>query len=366
MYVNDNGKPRRQVITEKEAGVKPLHETNLESWYQLLVVLTGERTSRNYSLEPGQAVLTTGLAIEQLLLRLKLPPSNSTRVRLTAAKLTMLLASISLRCASSWGERCVGGPENAERLKERLLEALQEIGQSYRVYSRPLRQTLVALALGWIELVEERLAEDEAALEYVLGQACGLAAGDIEELREVARKRERKRRADSDVEEEHRRELEEAVAVAECVPATLAVCLVTRLLRFEAERRTADWDRKRRQPCPQLRQLVPDLLGCIAATLQKHPYAKFCKAALTLLGLLARSFCGSMPVDEEAVAKLWLALIPPNDIKNSLQDSLYEVGSFCLFSHTLFLHTLASQFFTPYFLLHLLRLLRLLLSFNRH
>ena len=70
---------------------------------------------------------------------------------------------------------------------------------------------------------------------------------------------------------------------------------------------------------------MPDLLSCLDYTLQKHPYIKFSKAALLLLSAISGFFFGPLPIDEEAIAKLWLALVPPKDIRNSLQDSLYEV-----------------------------------------
>ncbi|OXU27052.1 hypothetical protein TSAR_008593 [Trichomalopsis sarcophagae] len=310
-----------QVISEKEAGVRPLYETNLESWYQMLVVLTGERTSRNYSIGTKQAQLTTRLALDQLLIRLRQLPPGSRRGRFSAAKLTMLLASISLRCITSWHVTCIGNINTAGDLKDKLVESMQEIAQSYRNYRKPLRQTLVALVLSWIELVDDRLGEDEAMLEYLLSQACVLATGDTEELRETARSREQKRKPEE--EEEARRDAEEATGVCECIPATLTICLVTRLLRFKIEH-SSDDSRKRKAVCQQLRLLVPELLSCIGVTLQKHPYIKFSKAAMTLLSVIARSFHETMPVNEEAIAKLWLALIPPKDIRNSLQDSLYE------------------------------------------
>ena len=182
-------------------GTKPLYETNLESWYQMLVVLTGERTSRNYSIGPKQAELTTNIAVEQLLIRLKQLPASSIRMRLSEAKLTMLLASISLRCMSLGRDKCMN---DTQELKDKLIESVQEISQSYRGYGKALRQTLVALILNWVESVREQLGNDEVMLEYLLVQACGLAASDIEELREAARNRERKRKPDKETEEERK------------------------------------------------------------------------------------------------------------------------------------------------------------------
>ncbi|XP_058808412.1 nucleoporin Nup188 isoform X2 [Phymastichus coffea] len=310
-----------QVITEKDAGVHPLYETNLESWYQLLMVLTGERTGHEYTIGAKQAQITTNLALQHLLLRLKQLPSNSKRNRLAHAKLTMLLASISLRCFTAWHDMCIGDFNPESELNEKLSEAMQEISQSYRGYGRPLRQTLVALLLCWIDLDEKHLRMKSELLEYLLSQACTLAGGDVDELRENARNREKRKKPDNFKEEELKREAEEATAVCECIPATLTVCLVTKLLKFKMELKVK---KRSKSPPLQLRQLMPELLITVGMTLQKHPYIKFSKAALTLLSAIVRSFHVSMPLDEEAIAKLWLALIPPKDIKGSLQDCLYE------------------------------------------
>ena len=326
--------------------MRPLYETNLESWYQMLVVLTGERTSRNFSISSRQAQHTTCLALDNLLIRLKQLPPNSKKDRLAAAKLTMLLASISLRCITSWGKKCVGAGSDAVVLKNQLVDSMQEIAQSYRGYGRPLRQTLVALTLSWIELVQDQLTADEMMQEYLLTQACTLAIGDIDDLKELARNRDRKRKPDHEAEEEVRRDAEEATAICECIPATLTICLVTRLLRFKIEEDIKNGTKRKRMPCLQLRQLVPELLACTGITLQKHPYMKFSKAALTLLSSIARSFHESMTLDQEAIAKLWLALIPPKDIKGSLQDSLYDVSSFfCSIIVNIQIHVLFAEKF---------------------
>ncbi|XP_014236684.1 nucleoporin NUP188 homolog [Trichogramma pretiosum] len=318
----DDGEDDELVLCEKEASMKPLYETNLESWYQMMVVLTSERTSRNHSVSPRQAKLTTGLVLDQLLIRLKVIPPTSKRARLSAGKLTMLLGSIALRCLNSWKSKCMGSDtSSSDDLKNKLVESMQEISQTYRAYGKGLRQTLISLLLHWLDLVEDSLINDEAMLEYLLGQACILACGDIEQLRESARIRDKKRKPfDKDTEPE-RLEAEEVAAVSECVPATLTVCLVTRLLRFKIERSKTN----RCKPANTLlRQLLPELLICLGITLQKHAYMKFSKAALMLLSVITGSFFGPLPIDEESIAKLWLALIPPKDIKNSLQDSLYE------------------------------------------
>lgn len=313
------------MISEKETGARPLYETNLESWYQLLVILTTERVCPNYSIGSKQAQITTKFALDHLLLRLKQVPPKSIRSRISDVKLKMLLISISLRCITVWQEKCVGDHNLAEDLKNKLVESMQEIGQSYGGYGKSLRPILIGLILNWVEIVKEPLEKDETILEYLLGHACSLALSDIEELREAVRKRDRKRKLENDMETECREEAEETVAECECIPSTLAICLVTRLVRFKVETMRSS-GRKSKSPSLQLRQLMPELLTTVGITLQKHPYMKFSKAALTLLSVIARSFYETMPVNDEAIAKLWLALVPPKNLKNSLLESLYKVN----------------------------------------
>lgn len=301
-----------------------MYETNLESWYQLLVVLTGERTSSTYSIGCKQAQLTTKLALNHLLLRLKQIPPKSVKLRVSDVKLKMLLISISLRCITSWQEKCVGEQNVEEDLKIKLVESVQEIGQSYESYGKSLKPVLISLILNWIEIVKSHLEKDETIVEYLLSQACSLALHDIEELREAVRKRDKKRKFESDTDTECREEAEELVAECECIPATLTLCLVTRLLRFKVETIKKN-GRKPKSTSLQLRQLMPELLTTVGITLPKHPYLKFSKAALILLSVIARSFYETMPVNDETIAKLWLGLTPPKNLKNSLLETLYKV-----------------------------------------
>lgn len=304
-----------------------MYETNLESWYQLLVILTGERICPNYSIGVKQAQLTTKLALDHLLLRLKQVPPKSVRSRISDVKLKMLLISISLRCITSWQEKCVGEDNKEEDLKSKLVESMQEIGPSYESYGKSLRPILIGLILNWIEIVKNHLEKDETTLEYLLNQACSLSLSDIEELREAVRKRDRKRKLESEMETESREEAEETLAECECIPATLTICLVTRLVRFKVEIIRIS-GRKSKSSSLQLRQLMAELLTTVGITLPKHPYMKFTKASLTLLSVIARSFYETMPVNDESIAKLWLALIPPKNLKNSLLESLYKVFYF--------------------------------------
>ncbi|XP_014214205.1 nucleoporin NUP188 homolog [Copidosoma floridanum] len=329
----DPDEDEEQVISEREVGIRPLYENNLESWYQLLVVITRVRTSRNYSIGPKQVQLTTRLALDQLLMRLTQQPPTSKRLRFTEAKLIMLLSSITLRCMTSWRALCVGELNSGEDLKNKLLKVMQDIVSYYQCYGKPLRQTLVALILEWLELVQVQLTGDELVLEYLLSQACTLASSDIEELRKAAHARDKKRKPVSDTEEEYRREAEETLGITQCLPATLTTSLVTRLLKYKINQGSMD-SGKKMSACYQLRHLVPELIGCAGVTLQKHPYAKFSKAALMLLSAIARSLYESLPVSEEDVSKLWLALVPPKDIKGSLQSCLYEKCMYVSYDNT--------------------------------
>ena len=314
-----------EVVIEKDD--KPFFETILESWYQFLVTLTDERIARNYPIDEKKSQRTTTLALDHLLESLKQPTPKSSAKRTSHAKTTMLLASISLRCISSWKTKCIG---DSSDLKNKLTELVQEIVQFYRVYGRGLRQTLISLVLGLVQLIGETLVEDNGTLEYLLGQSCVLATGDVEELREMAKSREKKRKF---INREGKEEIDRAnedldamelAAIAESLPATLTVSLVTQLLKYQIEYNLKS--RRRKTACLQLRQLVPEIMTTVGVTMQKHPYARFSKAALAMLGTGVRTVSGVLKFEEEAMAKLCLALIPPSDLKNSVLDSLYDVS----------------------------------------
>ncbi|XP_043485129.1 nucleoporin Nup188 [Leptopilina heterotoma] len=313
-----------QVILEKD-GMKPFYESMLESWYQLLVTITDERVAKKYPIDEKQARETTSLALDHLLELLKQPTPKSSARRISIAKTTMLLASIALRCISSWKLKCIS---NSSDLKNKLRQLVHEIAQFYRGYGRSLRQTLISLVLGCMQLIGEILVDDNVTLDYLLGQSCLLAIGDVEELRELARSRERKRKfVNEDGKDKVDRASEdleamELAAISESLPATLTVSVITQLLNYQIEYNSKN--RRRKSASLQLGQLISEIMTTVGVTMQKHPYAKFSKVALALLGTAVRSISGSFKFEEEAVAKLWLTLIPPPDLKNSVLDSLYD------------------------------------------
>ncbi|XP_014489061.1 PREDICTED: nucleoporin NUP188 homolog [Dinoponera quadriceps] len=298
----------------------PLYEINLESWYHFIVMLTDDRTAKNYPINVSQAHLLSQLALDSLLERVKEPDSSG-------GKIPMLLASLSLRCITSWKQMCVG---DSRIFKARLSQLTQEVAQTYRGFGKALRQTLISLLLGCVQLVKSTLAEDSASLEYLLAHSCTIAFSELEELKDAARRLEHRKQQllsvelktdEKDTQKKADYNNAEALrGMRESLPATLSICLVTQLLRSYVERSSGS--KSRRANCVQLRQMIPELMACVGNTLQKYPYLKFSTAALSLLGVISRSpYC---PVNDNDITKLWLGLIPPADIGNSMLDSLYD------------------------------------------
>ena len=327
---NGEEEEEEEIVLEND-GLKPFFEAILESWYQFLVTLTDDKIAKNYPMDDNQAQRTTNLALSHLLQLLKQSIPKSSTKRTSHTKTTMLLASISLRCISSWKTKCIG---DSSDLKKKLTELVQEIVQFYRVYGRALRQTLIALVLGCVQLIGKTLVEDNGTLEYLLGQSCVLATGDVEELRSMAMSMEKKRKftnreGKAEIERGNEElEVLELAAISESLPATLTVSLVNQLLRYQIDSNLKS--RRRKTACLQLRQLIPEIMSTVGVTMQKHPYARFSRVALSLLGTGVRSISGVFKFEEEAISKLWLVLIPPSDLKNSVLDSLYNVSKFGL------------------------------------
>ncbi|KOC68072.1 Nucleoporin NUP188 like protein [Habropoda laboriosa] len=316
-----------------------LYETNLESWYNFIVTLTDERIATNYPINVSQAQLITQRSLESLLERIKQSCDVSSR------KMTMLLGSLSLRCITSWKQMCV---DDSRIFKTGLTQLMQEIGQAYRSYGKSLRQTLVSLLLGCVQCVKSTLREDASSLEYLLAHSCTIATSELEELKDAAtqfqkRKQQKPAMVERKTEEKSagagagtgaidsataqknadERNAETIRGIRESLPATLTVCMVTQLLRSYVERSSLT-KHQRKSSCVQLRQMIPELLTCIGITLQKYPYLRFSTAALNLLNLIIRSPYTLHPITENDIAKLWLSLIPPEDIGNSMLDSLYD------------------------------------------
>lgn len=308
-----------------------LYETNLESWYNFIVTLTDERIAKNYPINVSQAQLITQRSLESLLERIKQSYNVSSQ------KITMLLASLTLRCITSWKQMCV---DDSRIFKSGLTQLMQEIGQAYRSYGKSLRQTLISLLLGCVQCVKSTLREDVTSLEYLLSHSCIIAASELEELKEAATEFEKRKQQQYSVKRKgidktitidsviaqknaDERNAETVRGIRESLPATLAVCMVTQLLRSYVER-SSTLKNQRKSSCVQLRQMIPELMTCIGITLQKYPYLRFSTAALNLLNLIIRSPYTLHPVNENDIAKLWLSLIPPSDIGNSMLDSLYN------------------------------------------
>lgn len=329
MYVLDvpaNGEDEnnKESHTKQNRLIEPLYEINLESWYHFIVMLTDDRTAKNYPINVTQAHLLTQLALDSLLERVKEPNDSN------SGKIPMLLASLSLRCITSWKQMCVG---DSRIFKTRLSQLMQEITQTYRGFGKALRQTMISLLLGCVQLVKSTLAEDSASLEYLLAHSCTIAICELEELKEAALQLERrKQRLSVNLKTDEKgtqkkktdyHNVETLRGIRESLPATLAISMVTQLLRSYVER-NASFKHRLRASCVQLRQMIPELMVCVGCTLQKYPYLKFSAAALSLLGVISRSPYCPYPINDNDIAKLWLSLIPPTDISNSMLDSLYN------------------------------------------
>ncbi|XP_015585723.1 nucleoporin NUP188 homolog [Cephus cinctus] len=290
---------------DRRRSERPLYEVNLESWYHFIVTLTDEKICKSFLIHLPQAQLITNLALDSLSKHIDQPCSG---------KVLLLLASLSLRCVSAWKLHCIGVSQD---FKTKLVDLIQKIVQSYPEYGKPLRQTLISLLVACIQLVRSTLAEDVAVLEYLLGYSSVLATTELGELKEAANDQERAQR---ELAEKGMDNSTAALRAARgCIPATLAISMVTQLLQLHVEH-----SKHRRASCMQLRQMIPELMSCVGLTLQRHCYFKFSRAALTALGVVARSPYNSHLINEDSIAKLWLNLIPPADLGNSMLDSLYD------------------------------------------
>ncbi|KYN30753.1 hypothetical protein ALC56_14564 [Trachymyrmex septentrionalis] len=326
IYVLDvpaNSENEKEQHTKQDRLIEPLYEINLESWYHFIVMLTDDRTAKNYPINVTQAHLLTQLALDSLLERVKEPNDSS------SGKIPMLLASLSLRCITSWKQMCVG---DSRIFKTRLSQLTQEIAQTYRGFGKALRQTMISLLLGCVQLVKSTLAEDSASLEYLLAHSCTIAIYELEELKKAALQLEHRKQQFSVTLKTDEKDTQKKAdchsaetlrGIRESLPATLAISMVTQLLRSYVER-NANFKHRLRASCVQLRQMIPELMVCVGYTLQKYPYLKFSTAALSLLGVISRSPYCPYPINDNDIAKLWLSLIPPADISNSMLDSLYD------------------------------------------
>lgn len=323
-----------------EQGIEtPLYEANIEAWYNFIVTLTDPRISNDlvHRIDVTKIRDMTRLTLDSLSVRIK-----KTIVEIVDAKITMLLASLALRCVTIWKNDCV---QSSPQFVEQIVQLVQDMIHSYGAYGFALRRTLLALILGCIQLVKSSIAKDNASLEYLLAQACNLSCIELHKLEEIARSRS----SETVYEDDHAVEMSSDNPTgdkheetsfksrqplyddAECGPGTLAISMVTQLLRCNVDFNVRHSTRLgRRSSCFQLRQLIPQLMGYLGATLQTYRCLMFSKAALEFLGTVARSpYYNPSPSpidDEESIAKLWLALVPPNCLRNSMLDTLYDVS----------------------------------------
>lgn len=322
-FVNSESETNKENHTKQRKFVDPLYEINLESWYHFIVMLTDERTAKNYPINVSQAYLLTQLALDSLLEQVRNYNESGN------GKIPMLLASLSLRCITSWKQMCIG---DSRIFKSRLSFITQEVAQAYRHFGKTLRKTFISLILGCMQLVKSTLAEDTASLEYLLVYSSTIAMAELEELKEtILQLEQQKRQMSVNLKRDEKdtqktadyRNAETLRGIRESLPATLALCMVTQLLRSSVERSTHSKHR-RKASCVQLRQMIPELMICIGNTLQKYPFVKFSTAALSLLSVISRSPYCPHSINNNDITKLWLNLIPPADISNSMLDSLYD------------------------------------------
>ncbi|XP_012260156.2 nucleoporin Nup188 [Athalia rosae] len=283
----------------------PLYEANLKSWYDFIVRLTDNKISRNYPISTTQAQFITSLALDGLSAHLKQPHSP---------KMLVLLASLCLRCVTAWKQTCVG---DSQSFKMKLIELIQDTVQSYQGYNKILRHTLLSLIVGCVRVIKSTLAKDSSTLEFLLGNASVLASLEIEELAKAA-KGEAAIRGEI-AEKGMDNGTETLKAVRGCIPATLTVCMVTQLLQLYIEH-----VKNQRATCTQLQRMIQELMTCVGITLQRRPYFRFSRAALAALGVIARSLYSTQLIDNSLIAKLWLSLLPPSDLRNSVLDCLYD------------------------------------------
>ncbi|XP_043280219.1 nucleoporin Nup188 [Venturia canescens] len=321
----------------KEEIETPLYEANIEAWYNFIVTLTDPRISNDlvHRIDPTKIRDMTRLTLDSLSARIK-----KTVVEIVDARITMLLASLALRCVTTWRNDCV---QSSSQFVEQIVQLMQDMIHSYGAYGFALRRTLLALILGCIQLVKSTIASDNASLEYLLAQACNLSSIELHKLENIARSRKNDTIYDDDqamevtTDNQNLDKPEESFSKSrksqqndiECIPGTLAISMVTQLLRCNVDSNVRNSSRfGRRSSCFQLRQLIPQLMSYLGGTVQTYRCLTFSKAALEFLGTVARSpYYNPSPSpidDEESIAKLWLALIPPNCLRNSILDSLYD------------------------------------------
>ncbi|CAD6201471.1 GSCOCG00000272001-RA-CDS [Cotesia congregata] len=306
----------------------PLYEANIEAWYHFIVTLTDNKVSSELmtQMEASRVQFMMRYTLDSLSLRIKRTKT------IGDARITMLLASLALRCVFTWKLKCV---DEQQAFISRIVQLMEDIFHSYDNYGAGLRRILVSLLLGCIQLVKSAMAEDKASLEYLLIQSCLLSNIELRKLSDAVKKTQEVQAASGNikhvVEEENdiidgKISSDSTKSTHTSTPATLTISMVTQLLQCINQQDPLKYGN--RSVCLHLRQLAPDLMSCLSTCLQSHRYVGFSRAGLELLGMLARSTTYNpppRPIDEqESIAKLWLALVPPESLRNSMLECLYD------------------------------------------
>lgn len=300
----------------------PLYEANIEAWYHFIVTLTDAKISSELlsRMEPKRIQLLMRLTLESLSARIKRTSD------IADARITMLLASLALRCVYTWRNKCVDDPAT---FIDTIVQLMEDIFHSYSAYGIPLRRILISLLLGCIQLVKCNLSADRSSLEYLLVHSCLLSNNELQKLAEIAKQSKETGSKPADEDHENLEGTKHSTPPNphhECGPATLTVSMATYLLRCHPEKPTPKY--AGRSSSLHLRQMVPELMGCLHETLQIHKFVGFTRAALEFLSTIARSPyynpCPRPIDDEESIAKLWLGLVPPQVLGGSMLESLYD------------------------------------------
>ncbi|XP_011308376.1 nucleoporin NUP188 homolog [Fopius arisanus] len=300
----------------------PLYEGNVEAWYHFIVTLTDAKISSELlsRMAPTRIQFLIKLTLESLSSRIKKTSDISD------ARVTMLLASLALRCVYTWREKCV---EEAGAFTEKIVQLMEDIFHSYSAYGVPLRRILISLLLGCIQLVKSHLSEDRSSLEYLLVHSCLLSNIEVRKLGEKVKETRETGHNPEEEDHDHLEGTKPSITPRprqECTPAILTISMVTYLLRCHPLKQSPKY--AGRSSSLHLRQMVPQLMNCLHETLQLHKFVDFSRAALEFLGTIARSPyynpCPRPIDDEESIAKLWLGLVPPQVLGGSMLESLYD------------------------------------------
>ncbi|XP_057324473.1 nucleoporin Nup188 [Microplitis mediator] len=306
----------------------PLYEANIEAWYHFIVILTDAKVSSELmtQMESSRVQFMTRYTLDSLSVRIKRTKS------IADARITMLLASLALRCVFTWKLKCV---DEQQAFISRIVQLMEDIFHSYNNYGGGLRRILVSLLLGCVQLVKDALAEDKANMEYLLIQSCLLSDIELRKLNDAVKKTQEVQAVSGNtqhvVEEENdiidgKVSSDSTKSTHRSTPATLTISLVTQLLQCSSPKDPLKYGN--RSVCLHLRQLIPELMSCLSTCLHTHRYVGFSRAGLELLGMIARSSYYNPPPraidNQESIAKLWLALVPPASLGSSLLDNLYD------------------------------------------